>query len=272
VIAISVGAAGAAAQPADKPDFKKAAEHYKNAEAAMAGAAYEYAASEYGIAYEITKDPVLFFKIAQADEKAGKCPAAVTYYRRYLKEGHPNDEFKKNTAEHMKACGAADADAGATDTKPVDTKPVDTKPVDTKPVDTKPASTRPADTKVPPPAPAVTTSPAPAPETSSGVSARYSSSRSTGSSPKRKMMRLERPIVRSGCETPAVNSRMQCGSFDGGPCGVIALAGTAVPEAQTSARGSITASCSALRSASASTLRAPSAASAQDACGPVPPT
>ncbi|MCE9579293.1 MAG: hypothetical protein K8W52_39580 [Deltaproteobacteria bacterium] len=105
------------ASPASaQPDFKKAAEHYKNAEAAMAAEKWDSAASEYGIAYEITRDPVLFFKIAGAADKGGKCPLAITYYRRYLKEASPNEEFRKKTTERIVACGGKlDPVAGSSD-------------------------------------------------------------------------------------------------------------------------------------------------------------
>jgi hypothetical protein len=110
-IVIAVGLAFGAvahAQPADDAK-KQAREHYKNAETAMAAAAYEYAASEYGAAYELMKDPVLFFKIGDANQKAGKCAAAVTYYKRYLKEGNPNESFKKDTEARITACGGSTA-------------------------------------------------------------------------------------------------------------------------------------------------------------------
>src|SRR5262245_1206817 len=103
VMVISLSAAVASAQGADDKK-KQAIEHYKNAETAMAAAAYEYAASEYGMAYELMKDPLLFFKIGQADEKAGKCPIAVNYYRRYLKESIPAEAKKDEAkaAEHKR--------------------------------------------------------------------------------------------------------------------------------------------------------------------------
>src|SRR6476660_2713923 len=93
-------ASSAWAQPTDDKK-KQAKEHYKNAETAMAASAYEYAASEYGMAYELMKDPILFFKIGEADQKAGKCAAAITYYKRYLKEGNPNADFKKKTDDRI---------------------------------------------------------------------------------------------------------------------------------------------------------------------------
>ncbi len=97
--------ATAEAQPAP-PDYKSAAEHYKAAETAMASGDFRSAALEYGIAFDITKDPILFFKIGQANEKAGKCPVALTYYNRYLKEGNPSDDYRRLTTERIAVCSA----------------------------------------------------------------------------------------------------------------------------------------------------------------------
>ena len=84
-LGVAVGLAFALAMPrsahAQQPDFKAAAEHYKAADAAMAAGNYSGAALEYGIAYDITKDPILFFKIGTANEKAGKCALALTYFQ-----------------------------------------------------------------------------------------------------------------------------------------------------------------------------------------------
>src|SRR5687768_14234086 len=116
LVALAAGVVGsvaarpapALAQPADKADnkadMKEAAKHYKEAEAAMARGDYELAATSYAVAYEITRDAVLFYKIAIAKHKAGKCDAAVTYYRRYLKEGNPDAEFKRLTEERIVEC------------------------------------------------------------------------------------------------------------------------------------------------------------------------
>lgn len=92
---------------APPPDYKAAAEHYKSAEAAMARGDFPAAALEYGIAFDITKDPILFFKIGQANEKAGKCPVALTYYTRYLREGNPSEEYQRLTEERIAVCSGA---------------------------------------------------------------------------------------------------------------------------------------------------------------------
>ena len=75
------------------------------------------AARDYQAAYEITSDPVLFYKIAGAHEKAGRCDLAVPLLRRYLSEGKPNPEFQALTQTKLAACeqAIADADKAAAD-------------------------------------------------------------------------------------------------------------------------------------------------------------
>jgi hypothetical protein len=105
-VAVVVAAGPALAQPAPgQPDFAAAKQHYQAAEAAAANGDHATAAREYGIAYDITKDPVLFYKIGQSYDQAGDCTSAQVYYGRYLKEGNPSEEFKKKTEEAMKGCG-----------------------------------------------------------------------------------------------------------------------------------------------------------------------
>src|SRR5262245_26114878 len=103
-----------AGQPA--PDFDRASELYKSAEAAMAEQRYADAIRDYAAAYDITKDPVLFYKLGAASERAGNCSAALTYYAGYLKDAKPTDRFKVLTEAHIRACGgdpAALATAGS---------------------------------------------------------------------------------------------------------------------------------------------------------------
>ena len=105
-LAVLLSAAPALAQaPAGQPDYAAAKQHYQAAEEASARGDHATAAREYGIAYDITKDPVLFYKIGQSYERAGDCTSAQVYYGRYLKEGNPSEEFKTKTEEAMKACG-----------------------------------------------------------------------------------------------------------------------------------------------------------------------
>lgn len=125
-LGVAVGLALALAWPdhasAQQPDFKAAAEHYKAADALMAQGNYSGAALEYAIAYDITKDPILFFKIGTANEKAGKCNVALTYFQRYLKEGNPSDEYRRVTEEKIAGCKAAvgSTDPGGGDKQPPD--------------------------------------------------------------------------------------------------------------------------------------------------------
>ena len=160
VIAAVVGglATAAIAQPSP-PDKARAKELYQSAEAAMTARDYDTAVRDYGAAYEITRDPVLFYKIGTANERAGKCPVAVIYYRRYLAEAKPTPAFIDITNARIKACEPA----AAVDTdKPIDKpvvvdKPVD-KPVADRPIDKavadrpsdKPVADKPVDTPVDP--------------------------------------------------------------------------------------------------------------------------
>jgi hypothetical protein len=66
---------------------------------------FDDAASDYGAAYELSKDPALFFKIGRANERAGKCGVALIYYARYLREGNPSEQFIATTKERILACG-----------------------------------------------------------------------------------------------------------------------------------------------------------------------
>ena len=72
----------------------------------MKAGEYESAAKEYGYAYSITKDPVLFYRIARAHHENGDCKTALVYYGRYLKEAKPNEEFQKLTEAEIAECKA----------------------------------------------------------------------------------------------------------------------------------------------------------------------
>jgi hypothetical protein len=91
------------AQPA--PDYAKAKQLYDSATAEYDKGAWSDAERDFGAAYEITKDPVLFFKIGAAYEKAGTCEIALSYYTRYLREAKPAQSFVDLTKERVEACG-----------------------------------------------------------------------------------------------------------------------------------------------------------------------
>jgi hypothetical protein len=106
ILALTVGlglASRALAQPG--PDMERAKRLYTQANAEMAAGKYTDAARDYGDAYDVTKDPILFFKIASANEKAGRCDVAVAYYSRFLKEASPKPEFAQLAKDRIKACG-----------------------------------------------------------------------------------------------------------------------------------------------------------------------
>lgn len=86
----------------EKPDYEAAKKNYKEAVAAEAAGDYATAADKYAAAYAITKDPILFYKIANAYEKGGDKDAAIIYYRRYVneaKDAKDRDAVKAHIAE-----------------------------------------------------------------------------------------------------------------------------------------------------------------------------
>jgi hypothetical protein len=93
----------ASAQPT-KQQIETAKKHYADAQKAMAAGDYSIAAREYGMAYAIMKDPILFFNMADAQRLAGNCKIAVAYYGRYLKEAKPSEKNAKLAKEHVEAC------------------------------------------------------------------------------------------------------------------------------------------------------------------------
>ena len=93
------------AQPSPSPDLAHAKELYDTANQAMSEGRYLDAAQAYGAAYDITHDPILFFKIGTANEKAGRCDVALIYFGRYLKEGKPDLKFQAMAQDHVRACG-----------------------------------------------------------------------------------------------------------------------------------------------------------------------
>ena len=117
------------AAPSAEPDFAKATELYNAASQAMNESRFDDASRDFLAAYEITKDPVLFFKIGTAYEKASKCSAALGYYERYLAEAKPADNFATLTRERIDACKAtlpqkpAEPAAPKTEPPPADVKP-----------------------------------------------------------------------------------------------------------------------------------------------------
>ncbi len=90
-----------------KPDFVAAKKHYSAAESAAKAQDWSTAAKEYGVAYEITRDPVLFFKLGNAYQLSGDCTRAVEYYERYIAEAKPSEEYKVDAKSRITKCNAA---------------------------------------------------------------------------------------------------------------------------------------------------------------------
>ncbi len=107
VIATIAVARVAQAQPQDR---QEAAELYRSAEVAMGDGRWADAVRDYGAAYELTKDAVLFYKLGTAYARAGNCNVASTYFARYTREGKPDDVTKFAPAMKQKL---ADCDRGA---------------------------------------------------------------------------------------------------------------------------------------------------------------
>ncbi len=98
---------------ADDPDYAKARQLYNAANAEMDAGKFDDAARDFGAAYEITKDPVLFYKIGHANKRAGKCSVAVAYFKRYLLEAKHEARFVDLATEQLKECGAFDSGSGS---------------------------------------------------------------------------------------------------------------------------------------------------------------
>ncbi len=109
------------AQPTPTPDFARAKQLYDAASSELDKGAYVDAVRDFGAAYDITKDPVVFYKIAVANEKSGKCDVALVYYARYVREAKPAQHFVDLTKERVAACGG---DWRSLDAKPAG-KPTD---------------------------------------------------------------------------------------------------------------------------------------------------
>jgi tetratricopeptide (TPR) repeat protein len=110
------------APAAQETPIQRATALYAQATAAMEAGRFGQAARDFIAAYDITKDPVLFFKIGSAHEKLGDCATALLYYRRYLAEANPEPQFVELTNERVAECAVDEPAASATPT-PETTRP-----------------------------------------------------------------------------------------------------------------------------------------------------
>lgn len=117
-------ASQAPAPQASPADLVRAAELFDAATQAMTEGRYADAARDYTAAYEISRDPVVFFKIGSAHDKAGACDVAVTWYRRYLDEAKPEPKYVSLAQERIDACKpVVDPTPAPTETKPAEEEP-----------------------------------------------------------------------------------------------------------------------------------------------------
>lgn len=88
-------------------DVDRAKDLYASARKALDEGRHTDAIRDFGAAYEITKDAVMFYWIGSANERAGKCDVALIYYGRYLKEGKPDEELTATVRQRITACGGS---------------------------------------------------------------------------------------------------------------------------------------------------------------------
>lgn len=119
-----------------KPDYKAAKRHYQAAEKAVQAKRWSEAAEEYLTAYDITQDPVLFFKIANAYQMNGNCPDAIVYFKRYNAEAKPSVEYQSDTKARIEKCKADTAigtDTVAENSDTMSQSPMDSTEVEAEP-------------------------------------------------------------------------------------------------------------------------------------------
>lgn len=181
----------AIAQPAPDPTARERAKLlYGLAELDVQAGRFDDAIRNYSAAYDLTHDPVLFYKIGSANERAGKCDVALIYYGRYLQEAKGTDAFVEQTRARIRACGGDDRNLarparpagapattntapdsttsapGATTSAPGNAAPTTAAPT-TAPA---PTTTEPAASSTPAPDAAATPAPAPAaPDPTTGL-------------------------------------------------------------------------------------------------------
>jgi tetratricopeptide (TPR) repeat protein len=93
IVALSFLLATASAW-AQSPDLESARRHFEAGSQAFQKGDYPKAELEFRAAYAITKDPLLFYNIAQSQQRRGHLEQAVKSYRAYL-AGVPDAEDRK---------------------------------------------------------------------------------------------------------------------------------------------------------------------------------
>ena len=85
-------------------DLARAKQLYDAASTELAAQQWAAAVRDFTAAYDITHDPVLFFKIGDAHAGDGACNAARDAFQRYLNEAHPTPEFAQLAHDRMAGC------------------------------------------------------------------------------------------------------------------------------------------------------------------------
>jgi len=104
VVAVSLAFAGAASAQKTKFNTAAAKAAYIAAKKAESEKDWKTAAKEYGQAYDISRDPILFYNIAFALKQDGNCEFAIIYFKRYLNDTSPEPDTRAKTEEQIKAC------------------------------------------------------------------------------------------------------------------------------------------------------------------------
>ncbi len=94
------------AQPGVPSEEDEAREHYSKGKTQYDLGAYDQAIEEFKRAYELSKQPLLLFNIAQAYRLKGDCAQALRFYKTYLRE-ETDPEAAAQAEAPMKLCESA---------------------------------------------------------------------------------------------------------------------------------------------------------------------
>jgi tetratricopeptide (TPR) repeat protein len=86
VLAVAIALGPRPARGDDRRELRPAARARFDAGVQLTSAGkYDDAIREFRAAYDLDPDPVLFYSLAVAERLAGRCPAAIDYYQRFLR-------------------------------------------------------------------------------------------------------------------------------------------------------------------------------------------
>src|SRR5262245_44470609 len=105
-VLVAMAGIASASPKSSSPEQKQADALFVKGQASYESGKYPDAIEQFKEAYELVKDPVYLFNIAQSYRRVADCTAAAEYYRRYLDEA-PNAENKQKVEqwlEEMRPC------------------------------------------------------------------------------------------------------------------------------------------------------------------------